>query len=86
MKSRDLIDGSAYGPVTLKVITKAFDNAWSEIAPHFDRDGLQTQSARLRLADAILAVAKEDSRNPEDLKNAALEFMALQYRQRSGSA
>ena len=32
MKARQLIQGATYGPETLKVIGKAFDDAWSEIA------------------------------------------------------
>ena len=83
MKAHDLIGGSAYGREALKVITKAFDDAWSEIAPHFDGDQQQVQSARLKLADAILSVATEHTRDPEQLKNQALEVMALGYRQRS---
>ena len=31
MKARKLIEGATYGPETLKVIGKAFDDAWSEI-------------------------------------------------------
>ena len=30
MKARKLIEGATYGPETLKVIGKAFDDAWSE--------------------------------------------------------
>ena len=41
MKARDLIEGATYGPETLKVICKAFDDAWSEIAGHFTHNGLQ---------------------------------------------
>jgi hypothetical protein len=80
MKARDLIGGAAYDPSTLKIITKAFDAAWSEIAHHFERDALHVQSARLKLADAILSVAKEDSQDAEDLKTAALQIMAREYR------
>ena len=66
MKARKLIDGAGaiYGPETL-VIGKAFDDAWSEIAPCFSRTGLQAQSVRLTLANAILDVATESSRDPE---------------------
>ena len=50
MKGCQIIQGATYGPETLKVIGKAFDDAWSEIAGHFSLNGLQAQSARLRLA------------------------------------
>ena len=86
MKARRLIEGSTYGPETLKVIGKAFDDAWSEIAGHFSPTGLQAQSARLKLAHAVLAVARDDSREPEELKNAALQIMAMNYRDQSDPA
>jgi len=83
MKARKLIQGATYGPETLKVIGKAFDDAWSEIAGHFTRNGLQAQSARLKLAHAVLAVARDDSRDSDELKNAALQIMAMNYRDQS---
>jgi hypothetical protein len=83
MKARQLIEGATYGPETLKVIGKAFDDAWSEIAGHFSRDGLQAQSVRLRLAHAVLAVARDDSRDSDEVKNAALQIMAMNYRNQS---
>ena len=86
MKARKLIEGATYGPETLKVIGKAFDDAWSEIGSHFTPNGLQAQSVRLKLAHAVLSVAREDSRDPIDLKNAALQIMAMDYRDQSDPA
>ncbi len=83
MRARALISGSTFGPETLKVITKAFDDAWSEIGPGFSKNGLQAESARLKLANAILSVAKEDSHDSNHLKNAALEILAREYRGRA---
>jgi hemoglobin-like flavoprotein len=80
MKARQLIEGSTFGPDALKVMGKAFDDAWSEIAPHFSQNGLKSHSARLRLARAVLAFATEDSRDADALKNAALQIVALHYR------
>ena len=81
MEARNLIQGATYGPETLKVIGKAFDDAWSEVGSQFD--GLQAQPARLKLAEALLSVAREDSRDPDELKNAALQIMAWAYRDQS---
>jgi hypothetical protein len=79
---KEIIDGmgATYGPEALKVIGKAFDDAWAEIGPGFSKNGLQAQSARMTLANAILEVATEDSRDADELKNAALQAMALAYR------
>ena len=81
MKARKLIEGAIYGPETLKVICKAFDDGWSEIAGHFTHKGLQAQSARLRLAAAVLAVARDDSCGSDEVKNQALQIMAVNYRE-----
>jgi hypothetical protein len=38
------------------------------------------ENGRVRLAHAVLVVARGDSRNPEQLKVEALEVMALTYK------
>ena len=42
----------------------------------------EIEAARLKLANALLSVAAEDSRDVEALKMGALEAMTLEYRQR----
>jgi hypothetical protein len=77
MKARRLIESSIYEPETLQTAFKAFDDAWAEIAHHFDG---HAEDARARLAHAVLIVTREDSDDPEQLKNDALQVMALAYR------
>jgi len=79
MQARKLIANAAYGPVTLKVICTAFDRAWEQIKHHFDYDALSVEAARLRLANAILDMAKEDSRDANELKNLGLRALALRH-------
>ena len=83
MKARALIDGASYGPDALKVMGQAFDEAWSTIAGNFGSDPQDIEKARLRLANAILSIADEDSRDVDVLKRAALQRMALDYRRRN---
>src|SRR5688572_26381785 len=71
MKARRMIDGASYGPDVLKVVGQAFDEAWHEIAGNFGDDPTEIETARLKLADAVLSVASEDSRDVETLKNGA---------------
>ena len=82
MKARQLIDGASFGPKALKVISQAFDTAWLEIAGNFGDDSEDIERARNKLANALLSVASEDSRDEELLKQAALQRMALDYRRR----
>jgi hypothetical protein len=76
MRARDLLDNAAgsFGPEAMKVIGKAFDEAWSSIAGNFT--SASEQGARLKLATIILSIANEDSRDVEALKNAAIKAMS----------
>jgi hypothetical protein len=56
--------------------------AWTNIAANFGNDAVDAEKARLRLAEAPLAIASEDSRNADVLKRAALQRMALDYKRR----
>jgi hypothetical protein len=78
MKARRLIEGSAYGPETLDILSKALEGAWAEIRQRFAEEA--HEDARLRLAHALLVVAREDSRDLERLKNDALKVMAVRFR------
>ena len=81
-KARQLIDGASFGPETLKAMGEAFDRAWSDIDGNFQDDPVDSEKARVRLAEALLSVADEDSRDIEVLKRAALQRMALDYKRR----
>jgi hypothetical protein len=80
MKARQLVAGASLGPEALKVAYEAFDQAWDAIAANFgsDKDGIE--AGRLKLANAILAVMREDSRDPVQIKNAALQMVAMNGR------
>jgi hypothetical protein len=81
MKTRQLLSGAgkSFGPDALNVIGQAFDEAWAQIASHFGSDPTVIESARLSLANAILAAATDASRDVEALKNEALITMARRY-------
>jgi len=76
VRARQLIDSASFGPDALKVIGDAFDAAWAEIAGWYGTDPLVIEAARLKLANAVLSVASDDSRDVEALKKAALQVMA----------
>jgi hypothetical protein len=80
MKARRLIDAASFGPEAVKALGQAFDEAWASIAGNFGSDPKAIEAARLRLANALLSIASEDSRDVEVLKKAAMEAMATRYR------
>jgi hypothetical protein len=86
MKARQLIDGATLGPDALKVVGQAFDEAWAQIATFFGNDPVMVAGARLALANIILSVASDESRDVGALKRAAIQAMAKQYELLSTSA
>ena len=80
MRVAKILAGCTYGPETLKVIGKAFDDAWATIADHFAGDAQRAEAARERLAHAVLIAATEEARESEPIKTLALQIMALSYR------
>jgi hypothetical protein len=78
MRVAKILAGCTYGPEKLKVIFKAFDDAWAEIADQFADDTRRADAARERLAHAILIAAAEDE-DPEPIKSKALQIIALSY-------
>jgi hypothetical protein len=73
------VGGLSYGPEALQVVGQAFDEAWSSIAGTIGDDPVEVEAMRIRLANALLSVASEDSRDATVLKNAALQALALKY-------
>jgi hypothetical protein len=71
-----LIDVAAFGPDALRAIRQAFDEVWAEIASTFGSHLVVIEAARLKLADTLLSIASEQSRDVEVLKCFAFQAMA----------
>jgi hypothetical protein len=83
MRARRLLEGSSFGPEAMKVMGQAFDAAWRIIGQNFGDDPMVIiEEARYRLANCVLSVAREDSRDVGILMRNALEAMAHKYRDR----
>ncbi len=70
-----LLENTSYDPDTLKILGRAFDETWLEMA----EDGQRAQAIedrRNRLAIFLLALAAGGVRNSPRLKMLALRFMA----------
>ena len=74
LKAHRLIFSANYGPEALQVVSRAFDEAWAEIASREtpQPSSISIEAARLRLADIVLALAADDTSNVEALKSGAL--------------
>ena len=80
MELQRLIDSASYGPDALRALTQAFDEAWQDIEGNFGNTCDEVEAARLRLANAVLSVASENSLDVKALKDAALQVLAFDYR------
>src|SRR5262245_63417478 len=74
--ARQLIDDAALGPDAVRAIGQAFDEVWGEIAGRFGTQLVIIEAARLELADTLLSIASDESRDVEVLKCFALQAMA----------
>lgn len=63
----------------MKGIGQAYDAGWEQIKSNFGDSPSVVEEARDRLANAVLSVAAEDSRNAEVLARGALEAMVRRY-------
>lgn len=80
MRARQLLDRSGpplFGPETMKVVHEALDSAWAILEPACGGDPKIIEKRRLELAEAILAVARDDSRDPEQIKLLALQLLQV---------
>jgi len=80
MRAAKILAGCTYSPEALKIISKAFHEAWSDIAEHFAGDAARAAAARERLAHAVLIVATNVSHEAAPIKGMALQIMTLSYR------
>jgi len=77
MKARQLIGKASYGPDELNVLFQAFDEAWEVVAPSVSGRAAAIESARLKLADIILGLAREGGRDAEQMKDAAIRIFGV---------
>jgi hypothetical protein len=74
--ARELIAGAPYDAQTLKMIGKAFDEAWAIIARNY-RTELAAEAGRLKLANIVLSLAADGERDLDKLKDRSVRVMAV---------
>jgi len=83
MKARRIIDGASFDPDVLKIVREAFEDCWQEVSGAFLPD--EHDDARVFLAKAVMATAREDSASARPLREAAMQAMRRRYPERFGS-
>ena len=67
-----MFPASFYDPETLNVLTRAFDEAWTDIQTMIGSKPLNASAFRSTLAKRIMAAAARGERDPKRLKLIAL--------------
>jgi len=83
VRARRRIEGASFPPDLVKVLGQAFDEAWKSIEGNFGGDQRAIEDARLLLADAVLSVANDSSRDVETVKLAALQLVRDELKRRA---
>jgi hypothetical protein len=80
MQSRQIVRATSFGPDALKLIFKAFDEAWSEIAPKMGSDPNAVEAARMTLASIVLAFASAGTITADGLRTVSVAAFCAKYR------
>ena len=61
MKARQLISQAPFPPDALKIVAKAFEDAWAEIEPSVTDSFNSVEAAKLSLLNIVVSLAKDDA-------------------------
>jgi len=75
MRARQLIESASYGPDQVRVLGRAFDQAWERLAPTVSTRPDAVEAARLALADIVLGLAKHGNLDRQWLADTAVHVM-----------
>jgi hypothetical protein len=76
MKARTLVAGASFGPDQIKVLTRAFDEAWVLVGPSVSARPEAIEAARTRLATLILGLGQKAGKlDAEQLRDDAVHLM-----------
>jgi len=75
MKARAAIGSAVFGSREVKIISEAFEIIWTQIEPDYrHRSPEVIEAIRLKLAQAVLVLAKNGDPNKEKLIEVGLNF------------
>jgi len=75
MKARKLLSDATFDPAELKAIGRAFDDAWEQVSPHVDARPEAIEAARLKLAEIMLGITRDGTRDPDRVIEQAVRQM-----------
>ena len=80
MQPRQIARATSFDPCALKVMFRAFDDAWSEIAPRLSTNPVVVEAARASLATIVLGLANAEPITADGLRTVAVAMFCAKYR------
>jgi hypothetical protein len=80
MQARQLIGRAMFPCDVTKVLLDAFEDAWTELAPHVSGDPTVVEAARLSLAGIVLETARTGPVDRDGIKAAAVDMFRSKHR------
>src|SRR5215470_3711407 len=77
---------ASFGPDALKVIYKAYDDAWNEIAPKVSIEPCAVEWAKMSLATIVLGLGNTDAITADGLRAMAVAVFCAKHRIEVGHA
>ena len=80
MQPRQIARATSFEPRALKMVFRAFDDAWSEIAPRLSTNPVVVEAARATLATIVLGLANSEPITTDGLRTVAVAMFCAKYR------
>ena len=77
MKARAMLGSAVFDPQQLKVVQRAFDDAWEVIAPQVSKRPEAIEAARTKLAEIIIGLARNGTMDARTMTDAAAQLMLV---------
>ena len=75
MRARAMLGSAVFDPEQLKKVGKAFDDAWEVVVPQVSKRSEVIEAARLKLAEIIIGLARNDTMDAQTMAEAAAQMM-----------
>ena len=75
-KAKELIAGAAFGPQKVAQLARVFDAAWDVVKAEY-QSRLAVEAARLKLANIVINLAKEEEQDDQKLKDRAVRILSV---------
>ena len=77
MKARAPLGSLVLQPEELRIVFKAFDDAWEQMAPEIGARPEDIETARLKLAELVIGLASNGKRDARTITATAVQLMLI---------